>query len=57
MNIQQPTYVNLSTTFRYLLLRVVMAFCLKHIYSVLFKFIRRPMPPAVGSRHHSRDSA
>ena len=53
-----PRYVNLSTNFRGLPLRIEIApSCLKHMYSVLFAFTKRPMPSAACSRLCSRDSA
>ena len=52
-----PKYMNLSTNFISLSLRVEMASSsLKNIYFVLFAFTWMPMPPAVFSRLCSRDS-
>ena len=50
-------YMNLFTNFREPQWKVEMAPWLKHVYSVLFTFTWRPMPPATGSRLCSRDSA
>ena len=51
-------YMNLSTNFRGLLLRVEIAPPhLKHKYSVLFVFTWKPVPSAIYSRVCSRDSA
>ena len=52
-----PRYENLTTNFRGLPLTVKMApFYLKHIYSVLFAFMYRPMSPAAYFRLYRRDS-
>ena len=52
-----PKYVNLSTNFRELLFRVEMAPSrLKQMYSILFAFAWKPVPPAACSRLCSRDS-
>ena len=46
-----PRYQNWSTNFRGLPLRVKLClYCLKHIHSVLFAFMLRPMPLAAYSR-------
>ena len=53
-----PRYVNLSSNFRGLLLKVEMAPChLKHTNSLLFAFMQMQMPPAACSRLCSRDLA
>ena len=53
-----PRHMNLSTNFRGLPLRVVMAsFCLKHSNSVLFAFIKRPKLHATFFRLCSRNLA
>ena len=53
-----PKYVNLSSNFRILSFRVVMASSrLKRKYSVLLAFMWRLMPAGVCSRRCSRDSA
>ena len=53
-----PMYVNLPTNFRCSPLRVQMTLSLlKLMYSVLFAFTWRPLPPAACSRLCSRDSA
>ena len=49
-------YVNFSTHFRSLLLKVEMASCLKHMYSVLFTFTWKLMPSAACSRVCCMDS-
>ena len=52
-----PKYVNLSTNFRDLPLKVEMApSYFKHMNSVLFAFTWRPVPPAACSRLCRRDS-
>ena len=53
-----PMYVNLSTNFRGLPLCVEMDTSgLKHMYSILFVFMWKPMPSAAYSRLCNRDSA
>ena len=50
-------YVNCSTNFRGLPLKVEMAPCLRYIKSVLFAFMLRPMPPAAWYKLCSWDLA
>ena len=55
---QLPRYMKVSTDFMKLPFRLEMGLSwFKHMYTVLFVFTSRPMPPDVCSRQCSRDSA